>query len=33
MAFIHNYNGAMKILSGIGNGNYKEECKKVGFAI
>jgi len=27
MPFIHNYNGAMKILSSIGNGKCKTTCK------
>lgn len=28
MPFIRNYNGAMKILSGIGNGTCNKTCKK-----
>jgi hypothetical protein len=28
MPFIYSYNGAMKILSSIGNGTCKEGCKK-----
>jgi hypothetical protein len=28
MPFIYSYNGAMKILSRIGNGTCKEGCKK-----
>jgi len=29
MPFISNYNGAMQILSGIGNGTCKKRCKSV----